>query len=243
MASCAAGRFGRAWRETLALGPGQPAFHVESFAFDATREGGYPAAWAGGTRTMTIELPPGSTPAPNISSVRWPGTGNDAASAVSAPRTNDRTARVSGSSKMTPATLPSRALRLIRRSMAWTSRGPVSASTPYRHVDVQIIASQDRRSFATGNGTSDAHRTVRWRRERNSASRRRCATSRMGPLPGNARADNSSPTTSRRRAKDAIETAGTSPRSIRLTDVAERPTAVPTRARDRPRSTRASCSS
>ena len=194
----------------------------------------------GVTRTMTIELPPGSTPAPRSSRTRRPGTGNVGRRCRPAASRNIRAARVSGRSRITPSTLESRALSWIRRSSAWASRGEVSASTPYRQVGMEIMASQPRWSRRVGRGTSVAHRTDRWSLARKASSSRMCAASRIGPLPGNARPENSSPTTSRSCATVAMDTFGLRPRSVRLIEAADRPTAEPTSARESPRSTRAS---
>src|SRR3972149_4173444 len=97
------------------------------------------------------------------------------------------------------------------------------------------MASQPRWSPAMGRGPSVAHRTDRGSLARKASSSRMCAASRIGPLPGNARPENS-----RSCATAAMDTPGTSPRSIRLIDAADRPTAEPTSTMDSPRSTRAS---
>jgi hypothetical protein len=133
----------------------------------------------------------------------------------------------------------SRALSESRRSMAWTSRSLVSASTGKPtpspgSTKPEIQPSHARRSPGIGSGTS-CRRTRRG--SSRSASRAislACDASLIGSGPGYARMRTSSPTTAPIRASWRTRASGTIPRSIRITCVADRPTRSPTNRSDRP---------
>ena len=135
-------------------------------------------------RLITIPLPPGCSPFARRSRTRRLGIGNTPATNGAATRTNSLARVVSGRTRITPSTPPSRCLSWIRPISACQSRGAVSASTPKRQPGPAITASHRRESRAFGSGTSMAQRRSPPMRSRNAASSATCALSRSGAQPG-----------------------------------------------------------
>ena len=152
--------------------------------------------------------------------------GNDRWSA-SVERRMSRLCRESLTRRIMRSSPASRRFRLTLRCTAWMSSSAVSASTPVRRGKPDRNRSSARRSRLPGIGHSRWHRTDAGRRASNLASKCRCAASRTGRPPGNARTQRSNPTELNSLAACTVVNHGDSPRSTRPTSEPDRPAAAP----------------